>query len=131
MAETNEDIENVEAWAEVINDLLWLVPIERRAEVLALATKSEESERKKREATGVRMMATPWTEQRLESFKNSPAFRHSGAITRLQSLVVQVFVRDITNNHSAEDAAGILFAPHPYGTGSGALRDYFEDLPRS
>jgi len=129
MAENQKDVENVEAWAEVIKDVLWLVPMDRRAEVLALATKTEEAERKKREANGGRIKATAWTEQTLENFKSSPGFRHSSAITRLQSLVVQVFVRDITNNHSAEDAAQILFAPHPYGNGSGLLWDYLHDLP--
>ena len=36
MAENQKDIENVEAWAEVIKAVLWLVPMDRRAEVLAL-----------------------------------------------------------------------------------------------
>jgi len=63
MAENQKDVENVEAWAEVIKDVLWLVPMDRRAEVLALATKTEEAERKKREANGGRIKATAWTEQ--------------------------------------------------------------------
>jgi hypothetical protein len=40
-----------------------------------------------------------------------------------------MFVRDITNNHSAEDAAKILFAHHCHGHGSGLLRDYLRGLP--
>jgi len=48
---------------------------------------------------------------------------------RLKSLLVQVFVRDITNNNSEKDAAAILFADHRYGTGSGQLLDYISDLP--
>ena len=46
---------------------------------------------------------------------------------RLKSLLVQVLVRDITSDHSPEDARAILFVQHHYGTGSGCLRDY---LPR-
>jgi hypothetical protein len=49
---------------------------------------------------------------------------------RLKSLVVQVFTRSITNNHSPKDAAGILFARHRHGYGSGSLGDYIDDLPR-
>ena len=49
---------------------------------------------------------------------------------RLKSLVVQVFARSITNNHSPQDAAALLFADHRYGTGSGCLGDYIDDLPR-
>jgi hypothetical protein len=123
-SEDRKDIENVEAWAEVIKDLLWLVPIDRRADVLALVAKNEEAARKEREATdGFRLI--PFAEI---NFDKSPGLRHWNAIMRLKSLVVQVFVRRIANNHSAEDAAQILFAPHPYGNGSGLLRDYLKDL---
>jgi len=38
-------------------------------------------------------------------------------------------VRDITNNHSAGDAAAILFAEHPYGHGARRLGDYLSRLP--
>jgi len=31
--------------------------------------------------------------------------------------------------HSPKDAAQILFARHPHGSGSGELRDYLEGLP--
>lgn|SRR5262249_29913502 len=60
---------------------------------------------------------------------NTPGLRHWNAIMRLRSLVVQVFVRRIRNNHSPKDAAQILFARHPHGSGSGELRDYLEGLP--
>jgi hypothetical protein len=126
-SEDRDDIENVEAWAEVIKSVLYLVPIDRRATVLALAVKNEEAECKEREASGRFRIRS--FEELTEGFKNSPAFRHGNAIMRLKSLLVQVFVRAITNNHSAEDAAQILFASHPYGNGSGELRDYLRDLP--
>jgi hypothetical protein len=35
---TEKDIANVEAWAGVVEDLLYLVPTDKRAAVLALAT---------------------------------------------------------------------------------------------
>ena len=59
---------------------------------------------------------------------NDPHHRYWNVIMRLQSLVVQVFVRRISNNHSSKDAAAILFAKHPYGQGSRMLADY---LPRT
>jgi hypothetical protein len=49
-SEDREDIENVEAWAEVFKAVLYLVPMDRRAAVLALATKNEKAERKEWEA---------------------------------------------------------------------------------
>ena len=120
--ETERDIGNVEAWAEIIGDLLFHVPADNRAEVLALAMANEEHERKEREAHG------GWKFHTLsDDFMKEPAQRHWNAITRLKSLVIQVFVRDVANNHSPKDAASILFTEHPYGTGSRLLKDY---LPR-
>jgi hypothetical protein len=60
----------------------------------------------------------------------APGIRHWNVIMRLKSLLVQVFVRDITNNHSKADAAAILFVEHRHGTGSGWLPDYLRDLPK-
>ena len=121
-SEDREDIENVEAWAEVIKEVLRLVPMDRRAAVLALAAKNEEAEREEWERSAGALKFVDLT----EDYKNSPGIRHWHTIMRLKSLVVQVFVRRITNNHSPKDAAQILFASHPYGTGSGELRDYLE-----
>lgn len=56
-------------------------------------------------------------------------FPHWNLALRLKALMIQVLVRDITNNHSKEDAAAILFAHQRYGHGSGCLLDYIEDLP--
>src|SRR5262245_61656583 len=116
-SETKNDLENIEAWAAIIEDLLFRVPPDMRAQVLALAGKNEEAARKKREAR-VMMSAA-------EALANmdSPGIRHWNAIMRLKSLVVQMFTRNITNNHTPADAAKLLFADHRYGTGSGSLSD--------
>jgi hypothetical protein len=58
---------------------------------------------------------------------NKPGQRHWNAIMRIKSLLVQVFVRDIANNHTPQDAASILFAKHPHGTGSRLLQHYLPD----
>jgi hypothetical protein len=118
--ETDRDIENVEAWAEVIADVLYRVPADKRAEVLALATKNEEADRREREANGdgrLRYID-------MSKWGTMPPPTRNDAITRLQSLIVQVFVRDIANNHSPKHARDILFVGHPHGTGSGLLEDY-------
>ena len=124
-SEDREDIENVEAWAEVFKAVLYLVPMDRRAAVLALATKNENAERKERERSEGALEyvdISKWDD-------SAPGLRHWNAIMRLMSLVVQVLVRRIRNNHSPKDAAQILFARHPHGSGSGELRDYLEGLP--
>jgi hypothetical protein len=51
------------------------------------------------------------------------------AVKEAASLIVQVLVRSITNNHSPNDAAKVLFREHRRGTGSGWLPDYLDGLP--
>jgi hypothetical protein len=122
-SESGKDIENVEAWAEVIKRLLDLVPAERRNKVLALVVENHEAEHKKLEAATDSLGLVSYNAADVD-WMASPGTRHSHAIARLTSLVIQVFTREITNNHSPEDAAKILFAAHPHGYGSGCLRDY-------
>jgi hypothetical protein len=112
---------NVEAWAEVISDVVDLVPEEHRAEVVALVAAIEQRERKKRKKD-------PFIKTSEIDFLATPGVRHWDAIMRLTSLVVQVLVRRISNNHHPQDAAAILFVEHPYGNGSGQLRDYLDKL---
>jgi len=57
---------------------------------------------------------------------NAPGLRQWNVVMRLKSLLVQIFVRNVRNNHSPEDALAILFAEHPYGTGSRCLEDYLD-----
>ena len=106
-----------QAWAEVILDVLDRVPGSKREEVLRLALRREREEREEEERTG-----GIFTLEELDM--NEPGMRHRNAIMRLKSLLVQVFVRNITNNHSPENARAILFAGHPHGTGSRRLEDY-------
>ena len=113
-AENNDDIENVEAWAEIFGEILDLIPRERRAQVLALATKTDEAEKAK-----ARSGELPYVDLSVE-----PDLHHWNAIMRLRSLIIQVFARRIANNHSKQEAAAILFARHPHGHGSRCLSDY-------
>lgn len=121
--ETAEDIDNVEAWVEIVEDMLWLAPADRRADILELAFAKEKASRNER-AKHDGFIVYSFNDLDM----NTPGVRHWNAIMRLKSLVVQVFIRNITNEHSPEDAAAILFADHRYGTGSGRLSEYLDNL---
>lgn len=126
--ETEEDINNVEAWVELVEDMLYSVPCDLRAEVLARASTKEAAAREKREKEKGGPLLIRSHDFTID-FENTPGMRHWHTIMRLKSLLVQVFVRDIMNNHSPENAGHILFAHHRYGNGSGDLIDYLRNLP--
>jgi hypothetical protein len=101
----------VEVVAIVVADLLRLVPQDLRAAVLAAA----------KEINDDREHAPP----EIDLTRLAPEDeRHWDQIARLKARVVVTFVRDITNNHSPEDAARILFSRQPGVPGSGLLFDY-------
>src|SRR5262245_18905124 len=103
--ETEKDMNNVEAWAEVVRDMLRLVPPDHRLAVLALVLREEEKGAAERATAPSGIMAKVFDFDAIDLMKTSPGWRHHGAIERLTSLVIQVFTRAITNNHSARDAA--------------------------
>jgi hypothetical protein len=126
-AETDSDVGNVEAWAAIIEDMLFLMPDDRRMQVLQLALQKEAAAVKEREQHGLRFRPHAFN----DDWKKSPGIKHWHTIMRLKSLIIQVFARNITNEHSREEAARILFATHPHGDGSGALGDYIDKLPHT
>jgi hypothetical protein len=124
-SERTKDMVNVEAWAEVFKEVLYLLPEEIRAEVLTLVVQNDEAERKEVEANAglgksIYLSKSP---------DDTPGLRYWNAIMRLKSLVIQVLTRCITNNHSPEEAAKLLFAEHPHGHGSGWIVEYLDGLP--
>jgi hypothetical protein len=123
MSATEKDIKNISAWAEIVIDMLWLVPRELHEDVLKLAIERA-ADQKRADENGL----ISWTPADTKNWLQSPGIKSYGAIMRLKALLIQVFVRNITNSHSAEDAAKLLFARQRYGTGSGELRDYVGDL---
>lgn len=111
---------------KVIEDLLFLVAPSKRIEVLKRAVANEEAASCKRyESGGLEV----WTIADLPETRACPGWRYWNSIMRFKSLVIQVFLRNITNNNSREDAAKILFMGHRNGTGSGWLPDYLDGLP--
>jgi hypothetical protein len=126
-AATSKDIGNVEAWVEVLQHVFALIPLEARVEVASQLADAVAKKARKFEAGGgviVRCAADA-----AEEYEKSPAFRWHGAIKRLKALTIQVLARSITNNNSPRDAAALLFAQQHYGTGSGCLSDYLNNLP--
>lgn len=120
--ETPEDMTNVQAWAELLEDAMHVVPEEIRAEVLKRTLAMWEKRVAKYAENGPWMTAT----QLLENVDTT----HFQTSVRLKGLVIQVLVRDVTIDHSPQDAAKILFSEHPCGRGSRLLGDYIDDLPR-
>lgn len=113
-----KDIRNAPAWADIVGDILGLVPAELREEVLAAVVAKRESE----------LLAI--REGKLIEFTGEMTVNPNwNAILRLKGLLVQVLARDVTCDSSAEDAAAILFGHQRYGNGSGFLLEYIGDLP--
>jgi hypothetical protein len=121
--ETSKDVTSAGAWAEIIEDMLFLMPEEIRLQALDIARAKETAEAAERAENGGIVWKTAADLMAMD-------LRHHNATMRLKGLLIQVFARDITIDHSPQDAAKILFAQHRYGNGSGRLGDYIDDLPR-
>lgn len=106
----------IDVWAETLLDLL--KPCQRRESRIQILEEMLARERIERPLviSAGELMAMK--------------FADYGAKTEAKALMVQILVRSITNNHSPEDAAKILFRDHyGYSTGSGWLPDYLDGLP--
>jgi hypothetical protein len=75
---------------------------------------------------GARRAACVDRRQRVERGRFVPLLARCDAV---QERGDRGFVRDITNNNSKPDAAGILFQRHANGSGSRWLPDYLNALP--
>jgi len=123
---TCDEDKEIMVTAKVIEDLLFLVAPSKRIEVLKQAVANEEAASSGRHEIGGLEV---WTIADLPATRACPGWRYWNSIMRFKSLIIQVFLRNITNSHSKEDAAKILFMGHSNGTGSGWLPDYLDGLP--
>ena len=118
------DSEKVIVWREAIQKALHCVPYELRDKVLKQLV-----DKRTAEARGPRFKVMSFSE--LMAPTDSDGLWNP--IARATSVIVQVIVRSITNNHSPERAAAILFREHREpdwrGNGSGWLPDYLDGLP--
>jgi hypothetical protein len=124
MSETAKDMANVEASAEVVDDMLCLMPAEHRLPTLRLALEKEQAAATERANNGGLVFLKFGAESLRQCMK------HWHTKMRLRSLVVQTFVRRVRTNNSPKHASELLFSHHCYGHGSGDLDDYIDDLPR-
>ena len=113
------------AWFKALNNILEsCVPNSVRLDVLRRLTDDEIERQKKAGELQIYTAA---------EFVNDPKFReylkYHGEVMEAYSIIIQVLTRLITNNHSPEDAAKILFREHRRGTGSRWLPDYLDNLP--
>ncbi len=100
---------NCEAMAVVVVDLLYDMPPDKRLEVAALALERLRDDNKNTEFV--------WS------------VRHFHEISVLEARAAYRFIRRITNNNSADDAANLLFRQHHGVSGSGYLEEYLNRLP--
>jgi hypothetical protein len=126
---TEEDAE-IETAAVVIEHLLHLVTPDKRAAVLARAVENEKAEQKEREKHNGFNVIDVSDPEEWKRHQASPGFRYWNDVMQFKARLVYVFTRNITNNHSAADAAGLLFARHQMAPGSGYLEEYIDRLPR-
>ena len=110
-------------WSEIMEDVMFHVPVEVRDDVLSRLAAGQ-AKRK----TGPRFKIESLAEI-VKDFETNPVHRVHNATMEARSLIVQVLTRIITNNHSDDDAARILFRCHRHGTGSGRLHEYLDGLP--
>lgn len=102
---------------EAIEDALFSIPRDQRLDVLAEVTRITAAD-----------LARPRFRAHTLAELSAMTFRPQRGVMKIKSLIVQRFVRDITNNASPRNAAKILFQQHKNGTGSGRLLDYIGDL---
>lgn len=122
------DRENaVTIWAEVIEDILQIVPVAIREEIVAAVVKKTEKWATDRKEHGpFRIISLA---EMTKDFDKDPRNMHHHEINEAISLVIQVLVRNITSDNSPEDAAKILFREHRHGAGGRWLPEYLDGLP--
>jgi len=108
----------IAVWFKAMENVLFCLPPAVRLEVLHRLTASEIE---RCENDHIRLIS-------LADF-DLATLQNWHAVKEAASLIVQVLVRSITNNHSPNDAAKVLFREHRRGTGSGWLPDYLDGLP--
>jgi hypothetical protein len=108
---------DISIWSDAIDDVLFCVPPGLRLDVLRRLV---DNEVKRQQQPALQPISLDY---------DPGMFKHWHAEMEAKSLIVQVLTRTITNNHSPDNAARVLFREHPTGTGSGWLPDYLDGLP--
>jgi hypothetical protein len=121
----------ITVWSEVMEHVLNLAPPSIRQEIVAtVVEKTKQWAKEQASGPDPFFYKRPVKPVRLDELDDQkPGLKYRNAIMEAVSLVIQVFVRCITNNHSDEDAAKILFREHRHGTGGCWLPEYLAHLP--
>src|SRR5262249_22187739 len=119
----------VEIGAEVVGDILRMLPCQHRQAILALAAEED----RKRQAEGIRAFTTEELKERVEK---SAGWRWHKRIMQLRAAAAYTLVRKIANNHSPRGTAKLLFGHQPQLPdvrvfGSGELSDYLRNAGAS
>ena len=107
--------EATEVWTEAIEDVLRVcLPREFRVQVLSPLLEPDRD-------------AKPF---RIIGMDELMAMRFADYRAKKEAYALKIMVRSITNNHSPETAAALLFRDHyGWGAGLGWLCDYLDGLP--
>lgn len=123
-AASKNDVENVEAWAEVVKAMLQAAPPGIRTSILERAANAQKKDDADRSFGRLKAETISLDDPETSEWQNHHA------IFRLKSLVAQRFIRAVTSDQSPEDASNMLFGYQPYGAGSKVLKDYIDKLPK-
>ncbi|HEX5509849.1 MAG TPA: hypothetical protein VFX37_15215 [Pseudolabrys sp.] len=105
-----------EIWASVIKEIIRDIPPDWRERVICEVMTMERP--------SLVIKATPFV------LRDPGTFRLDNAKNEARSVLIQILVSAITNSHSPEGAAKVLFKRHAgLGHGSGWLPDYLAGLP--
>ena len=117
-----DDAEVVVA-ARTITYLLNLLPVEKRAAALEIATQAELTEGAKRATRGhFRIIPVP------ELMADPTGSDYWNEFIQFEARLIYLFTRNITNSHGRQEAARLLFQQHRNCPGSGCLWDYINGL---
>lgn len=113
---TTEEI-SINDWVAALERAARCVPNEIKEKVLTELLRRQQVENEK--------MRT-WTWESVKPWEPGPIFSEP---SKEMAAMVQVLVRNITNNNSPDRAAWLLFRDQKHGTGSRWLPDYLDGLP--
>jgi hypothetical protein len=115
----------VTVWAEIVDEILEIAPGSIRQEIVAAINRRNEEHLAEQKKYGAfRVMSAA---ELMEGWEEAKRYWHAKMEAR--SLITQIFVRRIANNHSKDAAAAVLFREHRHGQGGCRVLEYLEDLP--
>jgi hypothetical protein len=113
----------IQVAAIVIEDLLRLIPGEKRAAALAIASEAEAAACKEREECDDVFEIVDLTFD-----PTAPEQRYWDDVMKFKARAAYTFIRNIRNDHSPKEASHLLFQQQRGVCGSGLLKEYLKGL---